>query len=90
MFILANAAPVHTTGVNIQSVLAIVASITVILGFIGALFVKYITSKITGSIHDFQDAVVDKLDTRLTIVETKIDTVSRNNPKIEPARRGDK
>jgi zinc transporter ZupT len=80
MLTIAATTPVHTTGVNWQSVLAITASIVTLLSILGAVVGRYIASKITSSISKFQDAVVDKLDTRLTIVETKLDTLNRNNP----------
>ena len=84
---------VHTTGVNWQSVLTITGSIVTLLTILGALVGRYIANRITAAIATFQNAVVSKLDTRLTIVETKLDTLNRNNPRYpddpaEPSRRG--
>lgn len=73
-------AAVHTTGINWTSVLTIIVSIVTLLSILGAIVGKYIANQITNAISRFQDAVVDKLDNRLTIVETKLDTLNRNNP----------
>lgn len=80
MFTIAATTPVHTTGINIESVAAITASIAAVLTIIGGLIGRYIAGRITTAISKFQDAVVDKLDTRLTVVETKLDIIHRDNP----------
>jgi hypothetical protein len=84
---------VHTTGVNWQSVLVIVASVVTIVSILGASIGHYVADRVTGAINAFQIAVVSKLDTRLTAVEEKLDTLNQNNPRYpddprERSRRG--
>jgi hypothetical protein len=88
-----NTQAVHTTGVNWQSVIVIVASIVTILSLLGAAVGKYVANRVTGAINEFQIAVVQKLDTRLVAVEGKLDEISVNNPRYpadqrERSRRG--
>jgi hypothetical protein len=73
-------ATVHTTGINWESVVTIIASITTILAVLGAAVTRFVTGRITMAIHEFQIAVVDKLDSRLTELEAKVDTVNRKIP----------
>ena len=67
---------VRTTGVNWDSVAAIVgiisgviATFAIIAGWIGKWFAKYITTQITGAINQFRIEVVATLENRLTRVE---------------------
>ena len=67
---------VHTTGVNWDSVAAIVGIISgvittfaIIVGWISKSFAKYITNQITSSINQFRIEVVATLENRLTRVE---------------------
>lgn len=75
-------ATVHTSGINWESVITIIASICAIVAVLGGFASKYVAGKITAAIREFQVAVVAKLDTRLTTVEDKLD---RLNPL--PSRR---
>jgi hypothetical protein len=77
---------VHTSGVNLESVVTIIGSVVAILTVIFGLATRYISSRITGAIDRLRLDVIQKLDIRLTAVETKIDTVNDNNPR-DPRRR---
>jgi hypothetical protein len=70
------AANVHTTGVNIESVITIVGGTVVILTAIFGLFARWISGRITGAIDKFRIDVVFQLDTRLTKLES-ITTATR-------------
>lgn len=74
-------ATVHTSGVNVESVLAITGSVVALMSVIFTLLAKLITGKITASIDRFRLDVVTQLDTRLTIVEQKLTSIDR---KTEP------
>jgi hypothetical protein len=68
-------ATVHTTGVNWESVIAIVASTIVILSAMIGAFAKIISDRITSAINRFRLDVVNQLDNRLTAVETKLNDI---------------
>jgi len=69
------AATVHTSGVNVASLVAIVSSIVVVMSVIIGVFAKIIGGQITSAIDRFRNEVVSQLDHRLTIVEVKIDNI---------------
>lgn len=61
---------VHTSGVNIESVVIIVSSCCVIMSFVVGAFAKVVAKAITGAIDKFRLDVIAKLETRITILET--------------------
>lgn len=75
MFLAQTTTTVHTAGINWESVITIIGSVVTILAVVGALVSRAIGNKITAAIHEFQIAVIDKLDTRLTQVEDKLDDI---------------
>lgn len=89
MVAIASTAPVHTTGVNWASVVTITAAVVVIMTTVFSIVARYITSRIGGAVDRFRIEVVDKLDTRLTSVETTLVEISRNNPRYpnDPTQR---
>jgi BMFP domain-containing protein YqiC len=72
---------VHTSGINWASVAAITTAVVLVMSTIFATVARYVSSQVTGAINKLRVDVINKLDTRLTAVETKLDTVNRNNPK---------
>jgi len=81
MFILATAAPVHTTGINWASVFTIVIGIVGALSIIFGFVSRYLGNRITGSIDKFRIEVVSQLDTRLTKVEEQLNAVRNQGSK---------
>lgn len=80
-FIVASTPPVvHTTGVNWASVTTIIVGITLVMTTILGVLAKYIANRVAGSINQLRIDVVDKLDTRLSVVEKTLELISRNNP----------
>lgn len=75
MFLAQTVSTVHTTGINWESVFTIIGSIVTVLAIVGALATRTIGNKITAAIHEFQITVINKLDTRLTQVEDKLDDI---------------
>jgi hypothetical protein len=77
-------AAVHTTGINWASVLTIICSVCVVVGGLIVWVSKQISNNIaiavTSAIDKFHLAVVNVLDTRLTKVEGKQDSM---NIKLE-------
>lgn len=79
---------VHTTGINWDSVAAIVgivsgviATFAIIAGWLGRMFAKYITTQITGSINRFRIEVVATLEHRLTHLEDMVDRNKRDDSR---------
>jgi hypothetical protein len=68
---------VHTTGVNWVSVATITGAVVILMTAILSITAKYIASKITASISRLRIEVVDKLDTRLSIVEATLQSINR-------------
>lgn len=68
---------VHTTGVNWVSVATITGAVVILMTTVLGFTAKYIASKITASISQLRIEVVDKLDTRLSIVETTLQSINR-------------
>jgi hypothetical protein len=64
------ATTVHTSGVNWESVIAIVGGVVTIMTVIFGLFARYVSNSITGSIDRFRIEVIQKLDRRITVLET--------------------
>lgn len=66
---------VHTSGINWQSVIAIVGGTITIMSIVFGLFAKVISDKITNAINKFRIDVVTQLDLRLTSVEAKLNGI---------------
>lgn len=69
------AAVVHTTGINWEATIAIVASVVTVMSIVLGVFVRWVAAQITGAINKFRIDVVSQLDTRLTRVETKVNDI---------------
>lgn len=67
---------VHTTGINWVSVSTIVGSIVVLMSAILSIVAWYIATKITSAISRLRIEVVDKLDTRLSVVEATLKAIN--------------
>jgi hypothetical protein len=81
------AAAVHTTGVNIDGVLANVASITVIMGAFGALLLRSFKRSIQDTVND----VIDKKVTpQLTVLADKIEKHDTRIAHLEGIEEGKK
>lgn len=65
------ATTVHTSGVNWQSVAAIVGAVVVAMSAVFGLIARVVSNQITGAINKFRIEVVDKLDRRLTRIEAQ-------------------
>lgn len=65
---------VHTTGVNWESVAAIVTILSIVFGFIA----RMVGSMIVRAIDKFQIRVVNQLEHRLTTVETQVTDIQNN------------
>lgn len=63
-------ATVHTIGVNWESVVAIIVGVVTIMTVVFGLFARYVSGQITGSIDRFRLEVIQKLDRRITVLET--------------------
>jgi hypothetical protein len=84
---------VHTTGVNWVSVITIVASVVATISIIGGVFIKYLSGSIkegiVAAIDRFRIDVVNKLDLRLTAVETKLDGIRQEQTQVRSDKRRD-
>ena len=74
-------AVVHTTGINVQATIAIVASVVAILSVVFGIFAKLIGNQITDAINKFRIEVINQLDTRLTTLETMAKITQKRQQK---------
>jgi hypothetical protein len=63
--------PVHTTGINLASVLTIVSAVVVIMTAILGVTARYITARITGAIDRFRIEAFDPLAERVSELEVR-------------------
>lgn len=70
------ATTVHTTGINWESVIAIVAAIVTVMSIVIGVIGKMIGNQITSAINKFRLDVVAQLDNRLTSVEQKLNDLT--------------
>ena len=62
---------VHTTGINWDSVVTIVASVVVIMTTVFGLLARYVATKIAGAVDKFRIEAFDPLESRVSAVENK-------------------
>lgn len=79
-FVVATTPVVHTTGINWISVTTIIVGITVVMSALLSVIARYIANRVTDSINRLRIDVVDKIDTRLSVVEKTLELINRNNP----------
>jgi hypothetical protein len=75
------ATPVHTTGVNWESVATITGVLVVILTAILGLFAKWIAAQITGAIDRFHLNVITVLDKRLSALELTVNATRKRQTR---------
>jgi hypothetical protein len=63
--------PVHTTGINLESVLTIVSAVVVIMTAILGVVARYVTARITGAIDRFRIEAFDPLAERVSQLEIR-------------------
>jgi predicted cation transporter len=85
---------VHTTGINWESVTTIIVGIVTTISIIGGLFIKYLSQQIkdgiVSAIDRFRIDVINKLDLRLTTVESKLDNIRQEQTQVRVDLRKDK
>ena len=81
---------VHTTGVNWISVLTITLTIVTLLSIILGLVSRVLANRITGAIDKFRIDVVTQLDTRLTRVEAKLESIKVTGDEASEASKADR
>jgi hypothetical protein len=75
------AAVVHTTGINWESVTAIVGCIVLLMTTIGGIFAWYVSIRITSAIDRFRVDVVTTLAVRVAAVELKQEVAEKKDEK---------
>jgi hypothetical protein len=63
------ATAVHTTGVNWESVTAIVTCVVMLMTVVFTLLARYVSGAIVTAIDRLKDEVLTKMDRRITILE---------------------